>query len=214
MQHLADSDSGGSIYEPLMLAEPSDAAGTLHVTAPFDQQIIAEVETCDLAHVDGALRVAQKLFRNRDGWISLHERINILERAVEFMIEERSQLALVAAREGGKPLRDSQIEVERAIDGVRLCIDTIRSDAGNVIPMGSTKASAGRLAFTTKEPVGVVVAVSAFNHPLNLIVHQVAAAVAAGCPVIVKPADDTPLSCLRFAQILQESGYRPHGVRF
>ena len=122
------------------------------------------------------------------------------------MIEERSQLALVAAREGGKPLRDSQIEVDRAIDGVRLCVDTIRSDAGNVVPMGSTKASAGRLAFTTKEPVGVVVAVSAFNHPLNLIVHQVAAAVAAGCPVIVKPADDTPLSCLRFAQILQESG--------
>jgi len=206
MQHLVDSDSGSSNFEPLMLAEPSEAAGTLLVRAPFDQQIIAEVETCDLAHVDGALRVAHRLFRNRDGWISLHERISILERAVKLMIEERSPLALVAAREGGKPLRDSQIEVDRAIDGVRLCVDTIRSDAGNVVPMGSTKASAGRLAFTTKEPVGVVVAVSAFNHPLNLIVHQVAAAVAAGCPVIVKPADDTPLSCLRFAQILQESG--------
>ncbi len=206
MQHLVDSAAGGSIYQSLMLAEPSAAAGTLYVSAPFDQQIIAEVETCDLGHVDGALRVAQNLFRNRDGWISLHERINILERTVEFMIEERSQLALVAAQEGGKPLRDSQVEVERAIDGVRLCIDTIRSDGGNVVPMGSTKASAGRLAFTTKEPIGVVVAVSAFNHPLNLIVHQVAAAVAAGCPVIVKPADDTPLSCIRFAQILQESG--------
>jgi acyl-CoA reductase-like NAD-dependent aldehyde dehydrogenase len=64
----------------------------------------------------------------------------------------------------------------------------------------------GRTAFTQKEPIGVVVAVSAFNHPLNLIVHQVGPAVATGCPVIVKPAADTPLSCLRFVQILREAG--------
>jgi len=70
-------------------------------------------------------------------------------------------------------------------------------------------SSAHRMAVTRKEPVGVVVAVSAFNHPLNLIVHQVAAAVAVGCPVIVKPARDTPLSCLRFAEILHEAGLPP-----
>ena len=67
-------------------------------------------------------------------------------------------------------------------------------------------ASSQRLAFTRKEPIGVVVAVSAFNHPLNLIVHQVAPAVASGCPVIVKPSEDTPLSCFRFVEILRESG--------
>lgn len=206
MQHLSNPDAGRSVYEPLMLAEPTDAAGTLRVTAPFDQQTIAEVETSDLAHVDGALRVADRLFRNRDTWISLHDRIGILERTIERMIRDHADLALLAAREGGKPLGDSQVEVSRAIDGVRLCVDAIRSDAGEVVPMGATKASAGRLAFTKKEPVGVVVAVSAFNHPLNLIVHQVAAAVAAGCPVIVKPADDTPLSCLRFVQILRDAG--------
>ena len=72
--------------------------------------------------------------------------------------------------------------------------------------MGGTAAGAGRLAFTLREPIGPVVAVSAFNHPLNLIVHQVAAAVAAGCPVIVKPAEDTPLSCLRFVQMLRDAG--------
>lgn len=206
MQHLADAKASALTFEPLMLAEPSDAAGTLSVTAPFDQRVIAEVETCDLAHVDGALRVAHKLFRNRDSWISLADRIEILELTVQHMVRDAEDLALLAAREGGKPLGDSRIEVERAIDAIRLCIDTVRSDAGNVVPMGTTKASAGRLAFTQKEPVGVVVAVSAFNHPLNLIVHQVAAAVAAGCPVIVKPADDTPLSCIRFAKILRASG--------
>jgi acyl-CoA reductase-like NAD-dependent aldehyde dehydrogenase len=72
--------------------------------------------------------------------------------------------------------------------------------------MGVNPASQGRLAFTHREPIGVVVAVSAFNHPLNLIVHQVGPAVAGGCPVIVKPAEDTPLSCQRFIQILREAG--------
>ena len=73
--------------------------------------------------------------------------------------------------------------------------------------MNVNAASANRVAFTQREPIGVVVAVSAFNHPLNLIVHQVAPAVAAGCPVIVKPAADTPLSCFRFVSILREAGY-------
>ena len=72
--------------------------------------------------------------------------------------------------------------------------------------MDRNAASAGRLAFTHHEPVGVVVAFSAFNHPLNLIAHQVGPAIAAGCPVIVKPAKATPLSCFRLVRILREAG--------
>ena len=70
----------------------------------------------------------------------------------------------------------------------------------------SSPRAAGRVAFTRHEPLGVVAAVSAFNHPLNLIVHQVGPAVATGCPVIVKPAEVTPLSCLRLVQLLHEAG--------
>ena len=69
-----------------------------------------------------------------------------------------------------------------------------------------TGAAANRIAFTRHEPIGPVVSVSAFNHPLNLIIHQVAPAVAAGCPVIIKPAEVTPLSCMRFVNILYEAG--------
>ncbi len=115
-------------------------------------------------------------------------------------------MAVEAAREGGKPLVDSLVEVDRAIDGVRLCVQCLRTQGGREIPMGLNAASAGRLAFTRHEPVGVVVAFSAFNHPLNLIVHQVGPAVAAGCPVIVKPAKAAPLSCWRFVGILREAG--------
>lgn len=72
--------------------------------------------------------------------------------------------------------------------------------------MGHTAATRGRIAYTTMEPIGVVVAVSAFNHPLNLIVHQVIPAVAVGCPVIVKPASATPLNCLRLCELLTDAG--------
>ena len=122
------------------------------------------------------------------------------------MTSQKSELAMLAAGEGGKPLQDSMVEVTRAIDGIHLCIETLRGRPGKVIPVATTPATMGRIAFTQKEPVGVVVAVSAFNHPLNLIVHQVAPAVATGCPVIVKPAGDTPLSCLKFVDILREAG--------
>jgi acyl-CoA reductase-like NAD-dependent aldehyde dehydrogenase len=82
----------------------------------------------------------------------------------------------------------------------------LRTQAGEEIPMGISRSSQHRLAFTSLEPIGVVTAVSAFNHPLNLIIHQVCPAVAVGCPVIVKPSEDTPLSCMRFVKILREAG--------
>ena len=126
------------------------------------------------------------------------------------MTERAEELALEAAREGGKPLMDSRVEVARAIDGLKNCIEVMRTEAGVEIPMDLNAASSGHMAFTRREPIGVVVAVSAFNHPLNLIVHQVGPALAAGCPVIVKPAEDTPLSCYRFVEILREAGLPEH----
>ena len=194
---------------PLLIASERPAAGTTTVTAPYDGAPIAELDTGDTQHVNAALTIAHGLYRDRDAWLSLAQRIEILEQTASMMAECVETLAVEAAREGGKPLIDSRVEVNRAIDGVRLCVETLRTDHGDVIPMGMSAQSANRIAFTQKEPIGVVVAVSAFNHPLNLIVHQVAAAVAVGCPVIVKPADDTPLSCIRFVEILRAAGLPP-----
>ncbi|MCP4259041.1 MAG: aldehyde dehydrogenase family protein, partial [Planctomycetes bacterium] len=149
---------------------------------------------------------AYSLFRNRDSWLKPSQRIRILEKAARIMAEHAEELALEAAREGGKPLMDSRVETGRAIEGIKICIETLRTEAGKEIPMNLNPASEGKLAFTRKEPIGVVVAVSAFNHPLNLIIHQVGPALAAGCPVIVKPSKETPLSCFRFINILYEAG--------
>ena len=209
MPHLIYSENQNDARPPrwaLPHKNTKGASGVLVVTAPYDDSVIAEVETADALYVEECLATAYRLFRDRDTWLPLAERIAILERAADIMTSERASLASAAAREGGKPLVDSQVEVGRAIDGLKLCVEHLRTDPGEIIPMGGTPGSANRIAFTQREPVGVVVAVSAFNHPLNLIVHQVAAAVAAGCPVIVKPADDTPLSCLVFVKILHEAG--------
>lgn len=189
-----------------MLHQAAPAAGTIEVLAPFDRSVVAEVETANEEHVEQALATAYALYRNRESWLRLHQRIEILESTARIMTEERENLVAEAAREGGKPLLDSKVEVMRAIDGIQLCIENLKSHQGEVIPMGASASSANRMAITQKEPIGVVIAVSAFNHPLNLIVHQVAAAVAAGCPVIVKPAEDTPLSCIHFVDILRRAG--------
>ncbi len=189
-----------------MLQSGRPAAGTLIVVSPFDGRELDQIPTAGLDHVEDALIVANDTFRNRSKWLSIPERLNILEKTAHIMSSQIEELTMLAASEGGKPLADSRAEVVRAIDGVRLCGETLRSHHGNVIPLGTTPATTGRLAFTQKEPIGVVVAVSAFNHPLNLIVHQVTPAVATGCPAIVKPAGDTPLSCLRFVEILREAG--------
>ena len=183
-----------------------DGRGRLEIAAPWDGAPIEEVAAATAADADAALGDAVRLFRDRDARLPLHRRIEILDRAARIMEGRIEELAREAAREGGKPLRDSRVEAVRAIDGVRICAETLRTQAGREVPMGLTPSSGNRLAFTHREPVGPVVAVSAFNHPLNLIVHQVAPAVAVGCPVIVKPAEDTPLSCLRFVSILREAG--------
>ncbi len=176
------------------------------VYAPYDGSELGQVPMAGIDEIQQALSTADQCFRDKTGWLPVHRRVVILERAAELMSERQEQLAVQAASEGGKPLIDSRVEAARAIDGIKLCIEVIRTEQGHVIPMGGTAASAGRIAFTQREPRGIVVAVSAFNHPLNLIVHQVATAIAAGCPVLVKPAADTALSGKAFVDLLHEAG--------
>ena len=194
---------------PLLIHGAGKADDFVTATAPFDGASMARVPVAGADHVELALGTARSLYQDRDAWLGVPRRVEILEKARQLMMDRSEELALESAQEGGKPLVDSRVEVARAIDGLKIAIDVISNDTGRVVPMNISASSSERMAMTQKEPIGVVVAVSAFNHPLNLIVHQVGAAVAAGCPVIVKPAGDTPLMCLRFVQILHEAGLPP-----
>ncbi len=181
----------------------------VEVKSPFDGAHVGQVDASSEQDIERALATAHALFRDRRQWLPRQQRIAILKRAAEIIASRREAIARQAAHEGGKPYRDSLIEVDRGIDGIQICIDELRTKGGHVIPMDLNATSAGRVAFTQYEPIGVVVGVSAFNHPFNLVVHQVAPAIAVGAPVIVKPAPATPLSCKTLIDIFHEAGLPP-----
>ena len=138
--------------------------------------------------------------------LPIPERIFILNKTADLVEAKAEEFARQSAEEGGKPLIDSRIELTRAVQGIREAANSIGQLTGHEIPMNLTPSSMNRMAFTTREPIGIVAAISAFNHPFNLIVHQVIPGVAVGCPVIVKPARTTPLSCLNLVNCLYEAG--------
>ena len=178
----------------------------LQVISPYDQRLIKEIPLASKEQAYAALTKAHNLYSDPSKWLPAWQRIEILERTATIMQGSVEALTMMAASEGGKPYIDSKVEVERAINGVKLAAQHITHLVGEQIPMGINKASENRIAFTTREPIGVVFSISAFNHPLNLVIHQTVSAIAAGCPVIIKPASSTPLSCLNFVEILKQAG--------
>ncbi len=190
-----------------MTTKEQKKSKTLEVFSPYDGSRVGALPLQSAADGDKMLQRARQLFADRDRWLEPHQRLAILRKLGTLLEAEAEALAELIALEGGKPLTDARIEVTRAIDGVELAgKELLHVMRGEEVPMGHTAATSGRLAFTSREPIGVVMAVSAFNHPLNLIVHQVIPAVAVGCPVIVKPASTTPLSCLRLVELLAQAG--------
>ncbi len=178
----------------------------LEVVSPYTGEVIRQVPKHDRSNLQDMLDTAYALYRDRGGWPSVHTRVTILSKAARLLDERFEDFALLIAREGAKPLKDARVEAKRAAEGLQMCADHIRADVGRTIPLGLSPLTQGHQARTFKEPIGVVAAVSAFNHPLNLIVHQVGPAIAAGCPVIIKPASDTPLSALALVDLLTEAG--------
>lgn len=179
---------------------------TLKIYSPYDNSIIEEVPLVGQVEIENALSTAYNLFKDQSKWIPAYERVEILNRVISLMLENIEELTKIAAGEGGKPYMDSKVEVKRAINGVKLAMEHIGQIKGEQIPLGHTKSSVNRLAYTMREPIGVVSSISAFNHPLNLIIHQTIPAIAVGAPVIIKPASSTPLSCLAFINILRKAG--------
>ena len=178
----------------------------IDVCNAYNQAVLETLPLVEESQAMDALQKAFTLFQDRGQWLSSQQRMGILERAAAMVEERRESLALTATQEGGKPLSDSLVEVDRGITGIKVAMGELAQLGGREIPMGLTAASSGRMAFTRRMPRGVVLAISAFNHPFNLIVHQVIPAVAAGCPVMVKPALNTPLSCRNLVDILHQAG--------
>jgi len=193
-------------HYPLMINQAYENLDRINITAPIDESIIATADVANSDAIEYALKTAYSLHQNKSSWLSKTRRIGILEKTADLMSQQIEALTIAAAQEGGKPYIDSKVEVIRAIDSIRTCAEVLRNNAGKEIPMGINPASEQHLAFTTHEPIGVTVVVSAFNHPLNLIAHQAGPAIAAGCPVIIKPTQDTPISCFNLVKLFRQAG--------
>ncbi len=186
----------------------------LDVKSPWNNQIVGSVKKNNQQEIESIIEEVSKVSKLKGLDFPLIERINVLKRFIEKIKNNIDELANLATSEGGKPITDSIIEIKRGAEGVESCIEILKSESGHVIPMNINETSKNRLAFTQKEPIGVVLAISAFNHPFNLIIHQILPAIATGCTVIVKPAEDTPLSCKKIVEMLYESGLPENRCRF
>lgn len=178
----------------------------LNIVSAFEEKPLGSLTLINKEQARDILNSSKELFEDKNRSLSVFDRVRVLNKVCSLIRLRREELALQAAQEGGKPLVDSLMEIDRGVEGVEVAIKEIDQIHGTEIPMDLNKASEGRMAFTTKKPLGVVLAISAFNHPFNLIIHQVIPAIAVGCPVVIKPAMTTPLSCKSLVDILYEAG--------
>jgi acyl-CoA reductase-like NAD-dependent aldehyde dehydrogenase len=182
---------------------------TITVRSPYDGSEIGQVPRCDASHVDKAVAAAQAVLAG--GPLPPWKRAKILDKAAELLAARVEQFARTIAVEAAKPLKTARVEATRAVSTFTFAAAAARTLTGETVPIDAAEVGEGRLAFTVRVPIGVVGAISPFNFPLNLVAHKVAPAIAAGCPVVLKPASQTPLSAIALAELLLDECGLPAG---
>jgi acyl-CoA reductase-like NAD-dependent aldehyde dehydrogenase len=176
------------------------ADDTIEVKAPYDGAVIGTVPSCGPEEVDRAVTVAAAA--HKKGPLPAWRRAEILDAAARLLAERRDEFARTIALEAAKPIKTARIEAERAVSTFQFAAAEARTLTGDMVPLDASTPGEGRLGFTLRLPIGVVGAISPFNFPLNLVAHKLAPAIAAGCPVVLKPASQTPLSARALADLL------------
>jgi acyl-CoA reductase-like NAD-dependent aldehyde dehydrogenase len=175
------------------------------VRSPYSGEVVGRVAVATADHAEQAVDAAAAALR--DGGPAQHERAAALEAARDLLSRRADDFARCIAEESGKPLKTAAAEVARAQDTLLFSAIEARTLAGEVVPFAGSQQGAGKMGLTLYRPKGVVAAITPFNFPLNLVLHKVAPAFAAGCPVVLKPAGDTPLTALLLAELLTEAGW-------
>jgi acyl-CoA reductase-like NAD-dependent aldehyde dehydrogenase len=188
----------------LIAGQWRDGAEHRDVRNPYSGEVIGRTAVATAGDAAEAVEAAQSA--HAEGAPPQHERAEILDRARALVLDRQEDLARTIAEESGKPLKTARTEAARCADTLLFAATEARTLAGSVVPMEASGSGAGKLGFTLLTPRGVVASITPFNFPLNLVCHKLAPAFAAGCPVILKPASDTPFSGLALAGILVEAG--------
>nr|WP_245402779.1 aldehyde dehydrogenase family protein [Peribacillus muralis] len=173
--------------------------------SPFSGKVVAQVPLAEKETVLNAIECAERGAKEMRKLTAL-ERSTILERAVALFQERLEECALILAKENAKPLKAARGEIVRTIETYKFAAEEAKRIHGETIPMDAAKNGKGRFAYTKREPLGVIAAITPFNFPFNLAAHKLGPAFAAGNAVILKPASQTPLSAIMAAKIFEEAG--------
>ncbi|CAB4889525.1 unannotated protein [freshwater metagenome] len=183
-----------------LAGERFSSPDSFEVRSPFDDSLIGRVPACTSADVDRAVAMARAALHA--GPMPLWQRAQILDTAAVRLAARRDEFAEIICREAAKPIKTARVEAERAVGTFQFAAAEARKLGGEMIPLDAIPAGEGKLGFTLRVPIGVVGAIAPFNFPLNLVVHKLAPAIAAGCPVVLKPASQTPFSSIVLAEML------------
>jgi acyl-CoA reductase-like NAD-dependent aldehyde dehydrogenase len=205
--------SASSISEPVVsnkqgLYIGNEWVGTTaydEIKLPYDGSIVGYAAHAEDSDVDRAVAAAS------DGARSMavsanHERADLLLRIAEEVRKDQAELAQIICSESGKPIKEARIEASRSVNTLVAAAHEARQLQGEVVPMDFTPGGERRMAMTVREPLGVIGAITPFNFPLNLTLHKLAPALAGGNAVVHKPAERTPLSALRLAELVTRAG--------
>ncbi|MCC7175556.1 MAG: aldehyde dehydrogenase family protein [Bryobacterales bacterium] len=178
------------------------------VQLPYDGAEVAAVHEAGPEQVDAAVEAAAAAAAAMRE-LTLAERAFLLRKAHDKVLERSEALALALSSESGKPIREARAEVDRAALTLLFSSEEAHRLCGEVVPMDASPAGKGRWAMTLREPVGVIAAITPFNFPLNLAMHKIGPAIAAGNAVVHKPASATPVTALMMAGVFEECGLPP-----
>lgn len=183
----------------------------IEVHSPFDDALVAIVHRAGPGQVEKAISTATAAFavtRQLPAW----KRSEILEKISAEIADRHEEFARTIALEAGKPIRTARAEVDRAVFTFKVAGEEARRIYGEIVPLDWLPGVEGRIGYVRRVPLGPVVGISPFNFPLNLVAHKVAPALAAGNPIILRPASQTPVSSLKLAELVLEAGWPPGGI--
>ncbi|HEY6766776.1 MAG TPA: aldehyde dehydrogenase family protein [Candidatus Sulfotelmatobacter sp.] len=183
----------------------------VEVRAPYDGSVIARVIQGRREHAEAAIAAAVKAFGTTRR-LPAFERQRVLRQISAAITTRKEEFAATLAQEAGKPIKAARTEVERSIFTFNVAAEESTRIYGEYLPLDWQESTAGRWGIVRRFPVGPVAGITPFNFPLNLVAHKVAPAIAAGCPIVLKPAPQTPLCSLLLAECVQQAGWPDGGL--
>jgi acyl-CoA reductase-like NAD-dependent aldehyde dehydrogenase len=183
-----------------LAGERHTSTDTITVHSPFNGAVLGEIPAC--TEDDVARAVASAKAALDAGPLPLWKRAAVLDTAARLLAERNEDFGRIIAAEAAKPIKTARVEAERAVGTFLFAAAEARKLAGEMVPLDAGAPGEGKIGFTLRVPIGVVGAIAPFNFPLNLVAHKLAPAIAAGCPVVLKPASQTPFSSIALAELL------------